>query len=87
MTKAYRQVVGNDGCAGVDGMGAGELKPYLKVHWEEIKTAICKSNYRPKPVKGIEIDKPKGGKRLLGIPTVMDRFSGDNNRDWKDLMV
>lgn len=74
MTKAYRQVVGNDGCAGVDGMGAGELKPYLKVHWEEIKTAICKSNYRPKPVKGIEIDKPKGGKRLLGIPTVMDRL-------------
>lgn len=74
MTKAYRQVVGNDGCAGVDGMGTGELKPYLKGHWEEIKTAILESHYRPQPAKGVEIDKPKGGKRLLGIPTVMDRL-------------
>lgn len=74
MTKAYRQVVGNEGCAGIDGMGVGELKPYLKGHWEEIKTAIRESNYRPQPVKCIAIDKPKGGKRLLGIPTVKDRL-------------
>ena len=74
MIKAYRQVVGNDGCCGVDGMGVDELKPYLKGHWEDIKTAILESHYRPQLVKGIEIDKPKGGKRLLGIPTVMDRL-------------
>ena len=65
MIKAYRQVVGNDGCCGVDGMGVDELKPYLKGHWEDIKTAILESHYRPQLVKGIEIDKPKGGKRRL----------------------
>lgn len=74
MTKAYRQVVGNDGCAGIDGMGTGELKPYLQAHWAEIKAAIENGTYRPQPVLGKEIDKPKGGKRLLGIPTVVDRL-------------
>jgi RNA-directed DNA polymerase len=73
-TKAYRQVFGNKGCSGVDGMEVSDLKPYLKAHWEEIKARIQKGNYHPRPVMGIEIDKPKGGKRLLGIPTVLDRI-------------
>jgi len=74
MSRAYRQVVSNKGSAGPDGMGTEELKPYLKAHWAEIKTSIQTGKYRPKPVLGVEIDKPKGGKRLLGIPTVLDRL-------------
>jgi RNA-directed DNA polymerase len=74
MTQAYRQVVGNEGCAGIDRMGVEELQPYLKAHWETIKLSVLEGTYRPQPVLGKEIDKPKGGKRLLGIPTVLDRL-------------
>jgi RNA-directed DNA polymerase len=74
MTDAYRQVFGNKGCAGTDGMDLESLKPFLKEHWECIKLSILEGTYRPQPVLGKEIDKPKGGKRLLGIPTVTDRL-------------
>jgi group II intron reverse transcriptase/maturase len=74
MFMAYQQVVGNKGCAGSDGMEVGELKTYLSIHWTEIKAAILSGDYRPQPIMGIEIEKPKGGKRLLGIPTVLDRL-------------
>ncbi len=74
MKSAYDRVIGNKGCAGVDGMEVSELKPYLKAHWSIIKTSILDGTYRPQPVKGVEIDKPKGWKRLLGIPTVLDRL-------------
>lgn len=74
MTNAYDRVVGNKGCAGVDNMKVTDLKSYLKEHWSEIKKAILEGSYRPQSVLGIEIDKPKGGKRLLGIPTVLDRL-------------
>jgi len=74
MSAAYARVVGNKGCAGVDGMQVNDLKPFLKEHWTEIKKAILDGSYRPESVLGIEIDKPKGGKRLLGIPTVLDRL-------------
>lgn len=74
MKAAYDRVVGNKGSAGVDGMEVSELKPYLKTHWHSIKASILEGTYRPQPVKGVEIDKPKGGKRLLGIPTVLDRL-------------
>lgn len=74
MQAAYARVVGNKGCAGVDGMEVSELKPYLNAHWHTIKASILAGRYRPQPVKGVEIDKPKGGKRLLGIPTVLDRL-------------
>ncbi|WP_321298959.1 group II intron reverse transcriptase/maturase [Marinifilum fragile] len=74
MLKAYERVVGNNGSSGIDGMQVGELKSYLQEHWHIIKQSIQDGTYRPKPVKGIEIDKPKGGKRLLGIPTVLDRM-------------
>lgn len=74
MEAAYDRVVGNKGCAGVDGMEVDELKPFMKVCWPIVKRAILNGNYRPDPVMGIEIDKPKGGKRLLGIPTVTDRL-------------
>jgi len=74
MTQAYRQVFGNKGCAGIDGMEVEDLQSYLKAHWEEVKLSILEGTYRPQPVLGKEIDKPKGGKRLLGIPTVLDRL-------------
>jgi len=74
MTSAYRQVFGNKGSAGVDGMEVKDLKPYLNKHWSLIKASLQENRYRPMPVRGVEIDKPKGGKRLLGIPTVLDRM-------------
>ncbi len=74
MQTAYARVVGNQGCAGVDGMDVSLLKPYLNKHWHAIKASILDGSYRPQAVKGVEIDKPKGGKRLLGIPTVLDRL-------------
>lgn len=74
MKAAYDRVVGNKGCAGTDGMEVKDLKPYLNEHWGHIKAAILNGTYRPHPVLGVEIDKPKGGKRLLGIPTVLDRL-------------
>lgn len=74
MLAAYHRVVSNKGCAGVDGMKVNDLKPYLDKHWKDIKQTILDGSYRPEAVLGIEIDKPKGGKRLLGIPTVMDRM-------------
>ena len=74
LTKAFERVVGNKGSAGIDGMTVDDLKSYLSEHWQGIKTDILSGRYRPQPVLGVEIDKSGGGKRLLGIPTVLDRF-------------
>lgn len=74
MSRAYYQVLGNKGSAGVDGLGVYEMKSYLEVHWERIKVALLTDNYYPQSVRKVEIPKPKGGKRLLGIPTVIDRL-------------
>jgi RNA-directed DNA polymerase len=74
MQEAFSRVVGNKGCAGVDNMSVYELKAHLQTHWTGIKQAILEGSYRPESVLGKEIDKPKGGKRLLGIPTVLDRM-------------
>lgn len=72
--KAYLQVVRNKGTEGVDGMKYTELKDYLIAHGEEIKDKIRTRKYKPKPVKRVEIPKENGGVRMLGIPTVLDRF-------------
>ncbi len=74
MQEAFSRVVGNKGCSGVDNMSVHELKAHLQTHWTGIKQAILEGSYRPESVLGKEIDKPKGGKRLLGIPTVLDRM-------------
>lgn len=74
MCTAFNRVVDNNGCAGVDGMEVKDLQPYLNEHWDHIKASILNGTYRPQPVMGVEIDKPQGGKRLLGIPTVIDRL-------------
>lgn len=74
MKRAYARVVGNKGAAGVDGMNVEELKPYLQTYWEEIKEGLLAGSYKPQPVRKVEIPKPGGGRRVLGIPTVVDRL-------------
>ena len=74
LTRAYKQVVSNKGSAGVDKMKVSELKSYLQKHWLRIKTEVENGIYQPQNVLGIEIPKANGGKRLLGIPSVLDRM-------------
>lgn len=71
---AYLQVVRNKGAAGVDGMTYDQLLPYLKENREGLLSRLRKGVYKPSPVRRIEIPKPNGGKRKLGIPTVIDRM-------------
>ncbi len=74
LRSAYIRVVTNKGAAGSDGMHVEELKPHLRQSWMQIKEQIETGQYKPKPVKRVEIPKPAGGVRKLGIPTVTDRF-------------
>ncbi|CAH1059874.1 group II intron reverse transcriptase/maturase [Paenibacillus pseudetheri] len=71
---AYKRVVQNGGAPGVDSVTVANLQAYLNTHWVAVKAEILAGTYRPAPVKRVEIPKPGGGVRLLGIPTVMDRF-------------
>lgn len=71
---ACDQVMSNDGAPGIDGMKAEELFSYLVQHWQELQTAVLEGKYRPEAVRRVEIPKPNGGVRQLGIPTVMDRM-------------
>ncbi|GIO40234.1 group II intron reverse transcriptase/maturase [Paenibacillus antibioticophila] len=71
---AYKRVIQNGGAPGVDGVTVAELQAYLKTHWETVKAELLTGTYRPTPVRRVEIPKPGGGVRLLGIPTVMDRL-------------
>jgi RNA-directed DNA polymerase len=71
---ALRQVKANKGSPGVDGMTVGGIKDYLKQHWPAIREQLLNGTYEPKPVRRVEIPKPAGGVRKLGIPTVLDRF-------------
>ena len=74
MNRAYRQVVANKGAPGVDGMSVGQLRSYLDRHWPKIEASLLDGSYEPMPARRKEIDKPDGGVRLLGIPTVLDRL-------------
>ena len=74
MMAALRRVVANKGAPGADGMPVEELRAYLVANWPRIKEDLLAGRYRPAPVRGVEIPKPGGGKRLLGIPTVLDRL-------------
>jgi len=74
LNAAYLRVKQNKGAAGIDKMTVEEMLPYLKEHKEELVKAIREGTYQPKPVRRVEIDKPDGGKRQLGIPTVIDRL-------------
>ncbi len=75
MRLAYSRVMRNKGAAGVDKMSVADLKPYLKVHWPQIREDLLAGRYQPSPVRSVTIPKPGGkGERLLGIPTVVDRL-------------
>ena len=70
---AYKRVYANKGAGGVDGVTVQELKEYMQENWNFIKEQIRTRTYKPQPVKRVEIPKPNGGVRKLGIPTVIDR--------------
>jgi RNA-directed DNA polymerase len=72
--RALRRVKANKGSPGIDGMKVGELPGYLKQHWPAMREQLLSGTYRPQPVRRVEIPKPDGGVRKLGIPTVLDRF-------------
>jgi RNA-directed DNA polymerase len=74
LLRAYQQVTSNKGAAGVDQMSVEQLKPYLQEHWAKIREELLKGEYQPQPVRCVEIPKPQGGMRQLGIPTVVDRL-------------
>jgi len=74
MQRAYDRVMRNKGAPGVDGMTVRELKPFLKAEWPGIRSRLAAGEYRPSPVRKVEIPKPGGGRRMLGIPTALDRL-------------
>ena len=74
MLCAYERVVKNQGAPGVDGLAVTEFKPWLQAHWPKIRQALLVGEYMPAAVRKVEIPKPQGGMRTLGIPTVLDRL-------------
>ncbi len=74
LERALARVRSNKGAPGIDGMKVNELELYLKREWRRIKVELLSGTYQPKPIRRVEIPKPNGGKRKLGIPTVVDRF-------------
>ena len=74
MILALRRVEKNKGSAGIDEMTVQELRSYLKEHWPKIKEELLEGGYQPAAVRRVQIAKPAGGMRQLGIPTVVDRL-------------
>jgi RNA-directed DNA polymerase len=74
LKQALRRVRSNKGSPGIDGMTVDELPGYLAKHWTVLRDQLLSGTYEPKPVKRVEIEKPDGGMRQLGIPTALDRF-------------
>ena len=73
-TAAWLAVKRNGGAPGIDGMTTQELRDHVRQHWESIRSKLLAGTYVPSPVRRVEIPKPNGGVRLLGIPTVLDRW-------------
>lgn len=74
MLCAYERVVKNQGAPGVDGVTVAEFKPWLQAHWPRVREVLLAGDYLPSAVRKVEIPKPQGGVRTLGIPTVLDRL-------------
>jgi group II intron reverse transcriptase/maturase len=74
LRRALKRVQQNEGSPGVDGLTVEELPAYLRAHWSTIRERLLTGRYQPSVVKRVEIPKPSGGVRVLGIPTVLDRF-------------
>ena len=71
---AWLAVKRNGGAPGIDGMTTQKLRDHVRQHWETIRAKLVAGTYVPSPVRRVEIPKPNGGVRLLGIPTVLDRW-------------
>lgn len=80
--KACKQVTANKGASGIDGMQTDELRDYLNASWQTLRKSILEGNYQPQPVRKVEIPKPQGGTRMLGIPTVTDRLLQQAIAQW-----
>jgi retron-type reverse transcriptase len=72
--RAYERVVKNEGAPGVDGLTVSEFKPWLQRHWVRVRQDLLTGVYQPEAARKVEIPKPQGGVRMLGIPTVIDRL-------------
>lgn len=82
VTKALKQVTANKGSGGIDGMQTDELRDYLTANWQAMRTSVLEGSYKPQPVKKVEIPKPHGGTRMLGIPTVIGRLLQQAIAQW-----
>jgi len=71
---AYRRVVANKGAPGIDDLTVDELGDWLGMHWPSVKAALLNGQYTPQAVRAVDIPKPQGGNRTLGIPTALDRL-------------
>ena len=80
--KAFKQVTGNKGSGGIDDMQTDELRDYLETNWQTLRKDILAGNYKPQAVRKVEIPKPAGGTRMLGIPTVIDRLLQQAIAQW-----
>ena len=80
--KALKQVEANRGSGGIDAMGWEELRPYVYTHWQEMRSEVQAGKYKPLGVHRVEIPKPNGGMRALGIPTVKDRLLQQAIAQW-----
>ena len=74
LNQAYKRVKANQGAPGVDGMTVSDLRAWIAANKDALITALLAGSYQPQPVRGVEIPKPGGGNRQLGIPTVVDRL-------------
>ena len=74
MMLAYQRVVENKGAAGVDNLSTLDLKPWLKQHWQGVKVSLTEGSYLPRAIRKVDIPKPNGDVRTLGVPTVVDRL-------------
>jgi RNA-directed DNA polymerase len=74
LNQAYRRVKANQGAAGVDGLTVDDLSAWIRVHKDALLASLLDGTYQPQPVRGVQIPKPGGGMRQLGIPTVVDRL-------------
>jgi RNA-directed DNA polymerase len=74
LVRAWKRVRQNKGSPGVDGMTIDDAKGYLREHWPSIRSQLLNGTYQPQPVKRVEIPKPDGGVRKLGVPCVADRL-------------
>jgi RNA-directed DNA polymerase len=86
ITLALRQVSSNKGASGVDGMQTDELRDFTSTHWQPLKEELLSGTYMPSAVRQVEIPKPQGGTRMLGIPTVKDRVIQQAISQWMTVL-